>query len=163
MHPIFWRFAGLAAPVGPLVAIIKTCAMTTKNLLIRAGAAAWYQVSGTRYLVPGIWYQVPGTWLVPGTWYQVPATWYLVPGTCSSAFVLVHRGTWAKCLFVLAGGSKKVLWYLVPGTWYLVPGTWYLVPGTLYLVPAEMGNCLTSNYHFGDLEAPFWVPVTPFW
>ena len=95
MHPIFWRFAGLAAPVGPLVAIIKTCAMTTKNLLIRAGAAAWYQVSGTRYLVPGIWYQVPGTWLAPGTWYQVPGTRYQLPGT----------------------------WYLVPGTWslYLVP------------------------------------------
>ena len=64
MHPIFWRFAGLAAPVGPLVAIIRMCAMTTKNLLIRAGAAAWYQVSGTRYLVPGIWYKiVPGTYL----------------------------------------------------------------------------------------------------
>ena len=39
MHLIFWRFAGLAAPVGPLVAIMKTCAMTTKNLLVRAGAA----------------------------------------------------------------------------------------------------------------------------
>ena len=34
MHPLFWRFAGLAAPGGPLVAIIKTCAMTTKNLLV---------------------------------------------------------------------------------------------------------------------------------
>ena len=69
MHPIFWRFAGLAAPVGPLVAIIRMCAMTTKNLLIRAGAAAWYQVSGTRYLVPG-WYLILGTryrYLVPGT------------------------------------------------------------------------------------------------
>ena len=84
MHPIFWRFAGLAAPVGPLVAIIRTCAMTTKNLLIRAGAAAWYQVSGTRYLVPGIWYQVPGTWLVPGTCYQ--GTLCLVPAEMGHFF-----------------------------------------------------------------------------
>ena len=114
MHPIFWRFAGLAAPVGPLVAIIRTCAMTTKNLLIRAGAAAWYQVSGTRYLVPGIWYQVPGTWLVPGTCYLVPDTWYLVPG-------YLVPGTWYQ-----VRGTR----YLAPGTWYLVPGTWCLVPGT---------------------------------
>ena len=115
MHPIFWRFAGLAAPVGPLVAIIKTCAMTTKNLLIRAGAAAWYQVTlcGTRYLVPGIWYQVSGTYLVPGTRYQVPGTWYQVPGTR-------YQVT----------GTR----YQVPGTSYLVPGSRYLLQGTRYLL-----------------------------
>ena len=90
MHPIFWRFAGLAAPVGPLVAIIKTCAMTTKNLLIRAGAAAWYQVSGTRYQVSGTRYLVPGWYLVPGTRYLVPGTSYLVPGTWYLVPVLQH-------------------------------------------------------------------------
>ena len=32
----------------------------------------WYQVLGTKYLVPSTWYQVRGTkYLVPSTWYQV--------------------------------------------------------------------------------------------
>ena len=69
---------------------------------------ARYQEPRTRYLVPGAWYQVPGTsctrYLLPGTWYQAPGTRYQVPGT----------------------------WYLVPGTRYQVPGTRYLVPGTWY-------------------------------
>ena len=42
----------------------------------------WYQVLGTKYLVPSIWYQVFGTkYLVPNTWYQVFGTKYLVPNT----------------------------------------------------------------------------------
>ena len=36
----------------------------------------WYQVLGTKYLVPSTWYQVLGIkYLVPGTWYQVLGTW----------------------------------------------------------------------------------------
>ena len=27
----------------------------------------------------------------------------------------------------------------------------------------EMGNFSFKKCHFGDLEAPFWVPGTPFW
>ena len=53
------------------------------------------KVLGTKYLVPGTWYQVPGTrYLVPSTWYQVPGTKYLVPSTLT------------KCL--------------VPCTWYMI-------------------------------------------
>ena len=50
--------------------------------------SGWYQVLGTRYLVPSVgithlvpwaWYQVPGRkYLVPSTWYQVLRTKYLV-------------------------------------------------------------------------------------
>ena len=40
--------------------------------------ACWYQVLGTKYLVPGTWYQVLGTrYFVPSTWYQVLGTKYL--------------------------------------------------------------------------------------
>ena len=43
---------------------------------------SWYQVLGTRYLVPSTWYQVLSTkYLVPSTWYRVLGTKYLVPST----------------------------------------------------------------------------------
>jgi len=77
------------------------------------------------YLVPGTWYQVPGTC---GAWYQVPGTNYQVSGTWYQA-----PGTW-------------YLWCQVPGTRYLVPGTWCQVPGTCgawYQVPGTCGTCGT--------------------
>ena len=67
---------------------------TSKN----SNCCTWYQVLGTKYLVPSTWYQVPGSkYLVPSTWYQVLGTKYLVPGT----------------------------WYQVLGTKYLVSSTKY--------------------------------------
>ena len=46
-------------------------------------ASTWYQILGTKYLVPSTGYQVLGTkYLVPSTWYQqVLGTKYLVPST----------------------------------------------------------------------------------
>ena len=35
----------------------------------------WYQVPGTKYLVPSAWYQALGTKRL-GTKYLVPSTWY---------------------------------------------------------------------------------------
>jgi hypothetical protein len=74
------------------------------------------QVLGTRYLVPGTWYQILGTRrLVPGTRHLVPGTRYLLPDAR----------------------------YQVPGTRHLVLDAWY---NTWYLGPHTRHKYLLPNF-----------------
>jgi hypothetical protein len=103
---------------------------------------AWYQVLGTRHLVPDTWHQAPGAWYqAPGTWYQVPATRCQVPGT------------WYQ-----ASGTGCLVQYLIPGTTYkaqVLATKFPEIPNRYNILNTCRTNCL-PKVGLSDLEIVAW-------